>query len=72
VDGSAILFVKLRMINGRGNVELVGQVSLHFERVLDRRGIDDARSFERVVSGKERRKNAQLVGFFIGDRKSVV
>ena len=54
VHGRAILFVQFRVVDRRGNAELARQVLLHFERVLDRGGVDDAGALERVVAGEER------------------
>ena len=58
--------MKLRMVDGRRNAELLVEIVLNFERVLDRRRVDDAGALERVVAGEERGEDLELVGFFVG------
>ena len=38
--------MQFRMIDGSRNAERLVQILLYFERVLDRRGVDDAGAFE--------------------------
>jgi hypothetical protein len=42
VDGGAVFFVKLRMIDGGWNAKLDAEIALYLQCVLDRRRVNDA------------------------------
>src|ERR1700688_920608 len=66
MNGGAVLFVQLRMIDGRRNADLASQEALNFQSVLDRRRINDSGTVEAVVAAEERGKDLEFVGFLVG------
>ena len=62
VHGDAVVLLQFRVIDGGRNVEMFLQILLHFERVLDRRRVDDAGAVEIVVL-EQRLERAQLARF---------
>ena len=58
--------MKFGVVNRCGDSKLPLQVTLNFERVFNRRRVNDSGTVERVTAGEERREDLQLIGFFIG------